>query len=87
MDALNKHYEAILEYWEGKCFCEIKLDWDYDNQNFDLSIPGYAEKFTTNNSTQIHANRNTDNTDTTHIIMENVPILIIKKKHSNFQQI
>ena len=33
----------MVEYWKGKIFCVIKLDWDYNRQTVDLSIPGYAE--------------------------------------------
>ena len=36
-------YEATLD-WEGKVFCGLHLQWDYENGTVDLSMPGYIEK-------------------------------------------
>ncbi len=34
----------ITTDWEGKQFCGITLDWDYENRTVDLSMPGYVDK-------------------------------------------
>ena len=34
----------ITTDWEGKQFCGITLNWDYENGTVDLSMPGYVEK-------------------------------------------
>jgi hypothetical protein len=40
--ALSEHYEVSAD-WEWDLFCGIKLDWDYENQTIDLSMPGYVK--------------------------------------------
>ena len=30
--------------WEGKQYCGLTLDWDYDNRTVTLSMPGYVER-------------------------------------------
>lgn len=35
---------TITMDWEGKTFCGINLDWDYENRTVDLSMPGYVDK-------------------------------------------
>ena len=30
--------------WEGRIFCGITLDWNYDMGFVDLSVPGYVQK-------------------------------------------
>ena len=43
VNALQKFYTKISVDWEGKLFCGITLDWDYQNKHVDLSIPGYIQ--------------------------------------------
>lgn len=40
--ALRKHYIVEIN-WEGKKYCGITLNWDYDKRTVDASIPGYVE--------------------------------------------
>jgi hypothetical protein len=35
---------TITTDWEGKQYCGITLDWDYDNGTVDLSMPNYVEQ-------------------------------------------
>jgi hypothetical protein len=44
INALKTHYEAVSVNWEGKLFCGITLEWDYENRRVDLSMPGYIDK-------------------------------------------
>jgi hypothetical protein len=37
---LKQDYEAITTDWDGKLFCGIHLDWDYQAHTVDLSMPG-----------------------------------------------
>ena len=30
--------------WKGRLFCGIKLDWDYNLQHVDMSVPGYVQR-------------------------------------------
>jgi hypothetical protein len=39
-NALKEHYEVTKD-WTGKLNCGISLDWDYENNTVDLSMPGY----------------------------------------------
>jgi len=39
----NADYVVTTD-WEGKQFCGITLNWDYDNSTVDLSMPGYIAK-------------------------------------------
>ena len=39
----TSEYQLTFD-WEGKCFCGIDLDWDYDNGTVDLSMKGYIAK-------------------------------------------
>jgi len=41
--ALEKHYEVSVD-WEGKLFCGVTLDWNYDMRHVDLSVPGYVDR-------------------------------------------
>ena len=43
-ETLQKAGYKITMDWEGKQFCGITLDWDYENGTVDLSMPGYVEK-------------------------------------------
>ena len=38
-EALEKYYEVDVD-WEGRLFCVITLDWNYNMRNGDLSVPG-----------------------------------------------
>ena len=38
---LKKKYAKVLEYWEGKLYCRITLEWNYSERWVDISIPGY----------------------------------------------
>jgi hypothetical protein len=44
LDALNNHYEAVSEDWQGSFFFGIKLIWDYHQRTVDLSMPGYIQQ-------------------------------------------
>lgn len=41
IDCLKEDYEDISVDWDGKLFAGISLDWDYENQTVDLSMPKY----------------------------------------------
>lgn len=41
--ALKQHYEFEID-WDGKLFCGITLDWDYNAKTVCLSMPGYIAK-------------------------------------------
>ena len=41
--ALKQDY-TIEEDWEGKLYCGITLDWDYENRTLTISMPGYIKK-------------------------------------------
>eukprot|EP00957_Ditylum_brightwellii_P098183 7480775-Ditylum_brightwellii.AAC.1 len=43
INALKEDYEVTIDY-EGKIFCGIHLDWDYNKCKVDLAMPGYTEK-------------------------------------------
>ena len=43
LNALKKHYTIDID-WEGKLYCGITLDWDYEKRHVDLSMPGYIKK-------------------------------------------
>ena len=30
--------------WQGRLFCGITLDWNYDMKHVDLSVPGYVKR-------------------------------------------
>ena len=40
---LKKNYDISTDE-EGTKYCGLTLDWDYENQQVHLSIPGYVEK-------------------------------------------
>ena len=44
LDVLNAHCEVVEVDWEGNILCAINLEWDYNRQTVDISIPGYVEK-------------------------------------------
>ena len=39
LNALQTFYTKISVDWEGKVFCGITLDWNYQNKHVDLSMP------------------------------------------------
>ena len=40
--ALEEHYE-ISQYWEGKQYCGLTLEWDYEARKVHVSMPGYVQ--------------------------------------------
>jgi len=42
IQALKETYQITIDK-EGKIFCGIQLDWDYNNRTVHLSIPGYVQ--------------------------------------------
>ena len=40
---IKKHYNTTID-WNGEIFCRIKLKWDYDRKNVDISMPNYVNK-------------------------------------------
>jgi hypothetical protein len=40
-NALEENYEAACD-WEGKLYCGVSLDWNYQQRTVDLSMPGYV---------------------------------------------
>jgi hypothetical protein len=40
---LEEHY-AISQDWEGKKYCGLTLDWDYEGHQVHLSLPGYIKR-------------------------------------------
>ena len=36
LTALKTFYNKISVDWEGKLFCDITLNWDYQNKHIDL---------------------------------------------------
>eukprot|EP00956_Cyclotella_meneghiniana_P026599 scaffold57893_cov25-Cyclotella_meneghiniana.AAC.1 len=43
LHALKEHYTLDID-WEGKLYCGISLDWDYERKTVDISMPGYIKK-------------------------------------------
>jgi hypothetical protein len=41
--ALKQHY-TIAEDWDGKLYCGITLNWNYNKRWVDISMPGYIKK-------------------------------------------
>ena len=37
---LERQYNKISVDWEGKLYCGITLEWNYDKRFLDISIPG-----------------------------------------------
>ena len=40
----NKENYECIEDWEVSLYCGIKLEWEYQKQQVDLSIPGYIKE-------------------------------------------
>ena len=43
IDALKQHYEITIDM-EGKNFCGLTLEWHYNSEYVDISMPGYVAK-------------------------------------------
>ena len=43
LNALKEHYTLDID-WEGKLYCGISLNWDYQKHTVDISMPGYSKK-------------------------------------------
>ena len=41
---LKREFTAVLEDWEGKLYCGISLDWNYEERWLDISMPGYIQR-------------------------------------------
>ena len=41
--AIQTGYKATVD-WEGKLYCGLTLDWDYQKGTVDVSMPGYVEE-------------------------------------------
>ncbi len=41
--SIKKTY-TLTKDWMGNLYCGIPLDWDYQNQTVDISMPGYVKK-------------------------------------------
>ena len=41
---LETHYDNISVDWEGKLYCGITLEWNYEEGFLDISMPGYIDK-------------------------------------------
>ena len=41
---LKKNHAKVSEYWEGKLYCVIKLEWNYSERWMDTSMPGYIKR-------------------------------------------
>ena len=42
-EALEKYYEVAVD-WEGKLFCGINLNWNYNTRHVDPFVPGYVQR-------------------------------------------
>ena len=42
-ESLEIHYEVALDR-EGRLFCGITLDWNYNMKHVDMSVPGYVQR-------------------------------------------
>jgi hypothetical protein len=43
IQCIEKDHELTKD-WTGNLYCGIQLDWDYNSQTLDISIPGYIKK-------------------------------------------
>ena len=41
---LEANYDKMLVDWEGKLYCGITLEWNYEEAFLDISMPGYIDK-------------------------------------------
>ena len=42
-ESLEYHYEVSVD-WKVRLFCGITLDWNYNMQHLDMSVPGYVQR-------------------------------------------
>ena len=42
IQCLRNHYQEVNIDWDGKRFCGVHLEWDYDKRTCSLSMPGYV---------------------------------------------
>ena len=42
IQCLCNHYQEVDIDWNGKRFCSVHFDWDYDKRTCSLSMPGYV---------------------------------------------
>ena len=42
MNAPEEDY-TISQYWAGTQYIGLTIDWDYENQELHISMPGYTE--------------------------------------------
>jgi hypothetical protein len=43
MNVLQEHYQLTTD-WEGKRYCGLTIDRDYETRTCDISMPGYIER-------------------------------------------
>ena len=43
MNVLKQDYE-VSEDWEGEKYIGLTIDWDYENREVHISMPGYVSK-------------------------------------------
>ena len=43
LDAIGKNHKYTTD-WTGSNYCGLTLNWNYKQNYFDISIPGYLEK-------------------------------------------
>ncbi|KAL7479396.1 hypothetical protein ACHAW6_005128 [Cyclotella cf. meneghiniana] len=56
-EALQQYYTVYVD-WTGQLFCGISLNWDYQGQTVDLSMPGWLTKHSSAFSMHLDLNRN-----------------------------
>jgi len=42
LNALKNHYKVSID-WKGEKYLGMQLNWDYDMQTYDISMPGYID--------------------------------------------
>ena len=42
-ESLEQQYEVAVD-WKGQLFCGITLDWNYNMQHVDISVPVYVQR-------------------------------------------
>ena len=43
LSSLKDHYDITID-WNGNNYCGLKVDWNYQKQYVDISMPGYIAK-------------------------------------------
>ena len=43
IDILQKSFEVSCD-WEGRHYCGLTIDWQYDDNYVDILMPGYVDK-------------------------------------------